>query len=81
MSSSTAGATSAEVCVRYDDDGLSLEILDSGVGAQAPADPGGHGIVGMRERVALYGGTLSIGPRPGSGFAVEAHLPSESPDA
>ncbi|HEV8164017.1 MAG TPA: hypothetical protein VGR74_06155, partial [Actinomycetota bacterium] len=37
----------------------------------------GHGIPGMRERVALYGGTLDAGPLPGGGFRVAAHLPVE----
>ena len=64
--------------VRYDDDAVELSILDDGDGPRTPADPGGHGLVGMRERVALYGGTLSAGAREGRGFAVEARLPSAS---
>jgi signal transduction histidine kinase len=73
-----AGVTTAEVRIRYDDDGVALAILDDGVGGRAAADPRGHGLVGMRERVALYRGTLSLGPREHGGFAVEARLPSEA---
>jgi signal transduction histidine kinase len=73
-----SGAQRADVRVRYGDDALELSILDDGDGPRTPADPGGHGLVGMRERVALYGGTLSAGPREGRGFAVEARLPGAS---
>jgi signal transduction histidine kinase len=73
-----AGAQRADVRVRYGDDAVELSIVDDGEGPRTPADPGGHGLVGMRERVGLYGGTLSAGPREGRGFAVEARLPSAS---
>jgi signal transduction histidine kinase len=69
-----AGNAHAEVHVRYGPESLELEIVDDGPGADAPA-PGGHGLVGMRERVALYGGRLDAGRRPSGGFAVSVKLP------
>jgi signal transduction histidine kinase len=69
-----AGNAHAEVHVRYGPESLELEIVDDGVGAVGPA-PGGHGLVGMRERVALYGGRLDAGRRPSGGFAVSVKLP------
>jgi signal transduction histidine kinase len=59
--------------VGYAPDALTLSVSDDGRGAQ-PAD-GGHGLVGLRERVALYGGELEAGPAPGGGFALKARLP------
>ncbi|MEU5883030.1 histidine kinase [Spirillospora sp. NPDC047279] len=55
-----------------------IEVLDDGRGAhdEANGTKGGHGIVGMRERALLLGGTLDAGPRPGGGFEVVAHLPT-----
>ena len=61
--------------VRYSDDSLELEIVDDGTGAPAPVASGGHGLVGMRERVTLYGGRLDAGRRPTGGFAVRVVLP------
>jgi signal transduction histidine kinase len=73
-----AGGASARVVVRYESDALELEIADDGPGP--PEDPeasGGQGLIGMRERVQLFGGELEAGPRPGGGFLVRARLPSE----
>jgi signal transduction histidine kinase len=79
-----AGPARAEVTVRYQDHAVELEVLDDGRGAgpHAAADAGsGQGLVGMRERVALYGGTLQAGPRAttaGAGYAVRARLPTDA---
>ena len=75
-----AGGASARVVVRYEPDAVELEVADDGPGS--PADPeasGGHGLIGMRERVQLFGGELEAGPRPGGGFLVRARLPTRSP--
>ena len=70
------------VAVRGDLDALVVEIVDDGCGpvptpypADDPDSSGHHGIVGMRERVALFGGTLDVGHAPEGGFAVRARLP------
>ena len=70
-----AGDARAAVRVRYGADSLELEIVDDGGGVPAPVSGGGHGLVGMRERVALYGGRLDAGRRPSGGFAVRVLLP------
>jgi signal transduction histidine kinase len=72
-----AGPAIARVVVRYADHDLELEIADTGVGA-GPDDGGRHGLVGMRERVSLYGGKVEAGPRDGGGFAIRARLPLDS---
>ncbi|MBE2318151.1 sensor histidine kinase [Solirubrobacter sp. CPCC 204708] len=64
-----------DVRVRYGRD-LQLEVRDDGPG-HAPSAGSGHGIVGMRERAALFGGELEAGPLPGgAGFRVHARLPA-----
>jgi signal transduction histidine kinase len=73
-----AGGASARVLVRYEPDGLELEIADDGHGPRDELEAsGGQGLIGMRERVQLFGGELEAGPRPGGGFLVRARLPSE----
>ena len=54
---------------------LVLEIRDDGRGAAAAGDGAGYGLAGMRERVLLFGGTITAGPRPGGGFRVHVELP------
>ena len=70
-----AGDAHATVRVRYAPDSLELEILDDGRGGDTDVIRGGHGLVGMRERVALYGGEFSASHRPDGGFAVHVLLP------
>jgi len=72
----TAPATRCRVVVDANGREVRLDIVDDGAGRANPAmTPGGHGIVGMRERVAVHGGTLTAGPCPTGGFAVRAILP------
>jgi signal transduction histidine kinase len=70
-----AGDASATVCIRYGRDSLELEISDDGGPAREPVVSGGHGLVGMRERVALYGGSLHAARRATGGFTVRVLLP------
>ena len=71
-----AGPAHAEVLLRYAPRALDVEIRDDGGGhARANGDGAGHGLIGMRERVALYGGALDAGPRDGGGFEIRARLP------
>ena len=74
-----AGASRADVRVRYRPGALELEIVDDGRGASAASqNSGGLGLIGMRERAALHGGQLTAGPRSGGGFAVRATLPTSN---
>jgi signal transduction histidine kinase len=69
----------ADVVVRRTQRELMLEIADDGGGVPASASrmPGGHGLIGMRERVAVFGGRMSMGPRRGGGFYVRTEIPLE----
>jgi len=66
----------AFVRVTYGPEELAVEVLDEGVVAKSPNR--GRGVAGMRERVALYGGVLNVGPRTGGGFGVSARFPLAS---
>ncbi|MEU5000369.1 histidine kinase [Streptomyces sp. NPDC021622] len=72
-----AGEARATVQLTYEPDGLAVEVSDDGAGSGfgGSASGSGYGLVGMRERVALYGGTLETGPRDEGGFRVSARLP------
>jgi signal transduction histidine kinase len=68
----------AEVRLDFGRVWLTVEVFDTGRGPAAQRSGAlGHGLVGMRERVALFGGTLRTGPRPGGGFRVYARIPIE----
>jgi signal transduction histidine kinase len=73
-----AGSARATVTVRFSDDTLELDVSDDGRGARprATVADGGRGLMGMRERVALFHGRLSAGPVDGGGFRVHAWLPT-----
>jgi signal transduction histidine kinase len=72
-----AGPARAQVRVRYDGDGLVVEVVDDGAGS-GNGEGGGFGLAGIRERVSVYGGELSAGPQAGGGFSVHARLPYAS---
>ncbi|MFJ2610048.1 sensor histidine kinase [Streptomyces sp. NPDC087425] len=74
-----AVGASADVHLAYADDHLRVKVTDTGGAPGASATAGnGHGLLGLRERLALYGGTLNAGPYPGGGFRVAALIPLEA---
>ncbi|MDO8184617.1 histidine kinase [Conexibacter sp. JD483] len=66
-------ASRAEVTLRWEDDAVTVVVSDDGASALQPE--GGHGLAGMRERLALFDGTVEAGPRPQGGWCVCAGLP------
>ncbi|HJW65095.1 MAG TPA: ATP-binding protein, partial [Actinomycetes bacterium] len=78
-----AGPAQAKVRISYGREVLEVQVTDSGESLEPPsaaATPfrSGNGLIGMRERVAMFGGTLEAGARPGGGYRVAARLPLNS---
>ncbi|GAA0903791.1 sensor histidine kinase [Virgisporangium aurantiacum] len=67
---------SAALRLAYSPVGVEIDFRDDGEGG--PVNAGGHGLIGMRERVALYGGTITAGPDPAGGWRVTASIPVEA---
>jgi signal transduction histidine kinase len=70
-----AGKAHASVTLAYTEDAIEIEIADDGVGPRDDGPPG-HGLIGMRERVGVFGGSLDTGRRAGGGFVVRARFPT-----
>ena len=70
-----AGPATARVELTYGEDDLTLRVTDDGRAATTPNGNRGHGLLGVRERVAVVGGEVEAGPRPDGGFEVRARLP------
>jgi signal transduction histidine kinase len=68
-------AAQAEVTVRWGPGSVEVDVVDDGRGTAVPQAPGGHGLIGMAERAAAYGGTVHAGPRPGGGHVLRARIP------
>jgi signal transduction histidine kinase len=77
-----AGPTRCSVTVDLDGREAMIEVVDDGPRHGRPPRPahGGHGLIGMRERAKMYGGTFSAGSRPEGGFRVAARLPYDLND-
>jgi signal transduction histidine kinase len=74
-----SGASQATVTLRYEPDAVEVEVVDNGRGVAGKRDSsyrGGRGQVGMRERVALFGGEIDMGPVAAGGYRVWARLPT-----
>ncbi|AKU15566.1 sensor histidine kinase [Luteipulveratus mongoliensis] len=74
-----AHASRAVVVVRYDAGAVRITVSDNGTGGSvSPGGGGGHGLISMRERVGLVGGTIEAGPAEGGGWQVHAVVPTDS---
>ena len=72
-----AGTSRAAVVLEYRPEDLLITVTDDGRPVTGSGGPGGRGLIGLRERIALYGGELDAGPRPGGGWRVRARIPLE----
>jgi signal transduction histidine kinase len=76
-----AQASTARVRVGYGPDAVTIDVADDGTARTASGAPPGHGLVGMRQRAQVFGGTTMAGPAPGGGWRVRADLPAQpAPD-
>jgi signal transduction histidine kinase len=73
-----ANGSATQITVRWAPDAIELAVADRGPGGAGAGIGGGHGLIGMRERVRLYGGELWTGPRTGGGFEIRARIPLEA---
>jgi signal transduction histidine kinase len=71
-----AGPASARVALDYTPGRVTVEVADDGRGPSVESGVG-HGLIGKRERVGMFGGTLETSARPGGGFVVHAEIPVE----
>lgn len=72
-------ANTADVVVTYEPEGVFIEVKDNGRGRSGASSGGGHGLVGMRERVSMLGGTVDAGPGGEGGWVVSARIPTVRP--
>jgi len=72
-----AQASTARVRVDYGPDAVTVEVTDDGTARTANGAPAGHGLVGMRQRAQVFGGTTMVGPASGGGWQVRAELPAQ----
>jgi signal transduction histidine kinase len=70
-----AGPAHVQIRIGYEPDLLALDVTDDGRGVNGRSGPGGHGLMGMRERVGVYGGSFEAGPATGGGYRVRVRLP------